>query len=147
MTFSITARCEKTNQLGVAVSTKLPAVGTLCPFAKAKIGAIATQSFVNPYIGINGIHYLNEKIDASSVLEEVIADDLAPVMRHVGIVDNQGNSAAFSGINCDCWFVHLDGDNYDVAGNMFVGNDTIKDMVNLFYKTGGIYRTERLMQS
>ncbi|MBB6449903.1 putative Ntn-hydrolase superfamily protein [Geomicrobium halophilum] len=59
-TFSITARCEKKGQFGVAVSTRVPAVGSICPFVKAGVGAIATQSFVNPYIGINGLKYLEE---------------------------------------------------------------------------------------
>src|SRR5699024_5539861 len=118
MTFSITARCEKTKQLGVAVSTRVPAVGILCPFAKAGCGAIATQSFVNPYIGIRGLEYLGENKSASEVLKKVLAEDPDPEMRQVGIVDVNGNSAAFSGDKCDGWYGHLTGHNYAVAGNM-----------------------------
>lgn len=147
MTFSITARCEKTNQLGVAVSTKLPAVGTLCPFAKAGYGAIATQSFVNPYIGINGLRYLEEKQNASDVLDKVLAEDPDPEMRQVSIVDSSGQAVAFSGNKCDGWYGHLTGDNYAVAGNMLVGEETITEMVKTFKNTSDLSLSERLLQS
>jgi uncharacterized Ntn-hydrolase superfamily protein len=50
-TFSIVARCARTGELGVGVSTKVPAVGSLCPFVRAGVGAVATQAWVNPYLG------------------------------------------------------------------------------------------------
>ena len=55
MTFSIAARCADTGRVGVAVSTALLCVGALCPFPRSGVGAISTQSFVNPYIGITGL--------------------------------------------------------------------------------------------
>ena len=54
-TFSIAARCARTGMLGVAVSTAVPGVGGICPFVEPGVGAISTQSWVNPYLGIDGI--------------------------------------------------------------------------------------------
>jgi uncharacterized Ntn-hydrolase superfamily protein len=63
-TFSIVARCPRTGMLGVAVCTAVPAVGALCPFAQPGVGAIATQSFVNPYLGIDGLRLLAAGLSA-----------------------------------------------------------------------------------
>lgn len=145
MTFSITARCAETNQLGIAISTKLPAVGALCPYAKAGCGAISTQSFINPYIGINGIGYLEDGLDAEAVLEKVLAEDPDPEKRQVAIVDASGGSAAFSGEQCDGWYGHLADTDYAVAGNMLVGEETIIEMENTFKNTEGQFLSERLM--
>lgn len=146
-TFSITARCEKTGQFGVAVSTKVPAVGSLCPFAKAQTGAIASQSFVNPYIGINGLKYLQEGLSAEEVLERVLSEDPNPELRQVCIVDKQGKSVAFTGEKCDTWNGHRTGENYAVAGNMLVGEETINAMATVFEETADLSLAERLVRS
>ena len=57
-TFSISARCARTGMLGVAVSTAVPGVGGICPFVKPGVGAVSTQSWVNPYLGIDGLKLL-----------------------------------------------------------------------------------------
>ncbi|MDN7244638.1 DUF1028 domain-containing protein [Planococcus shenhongbingii] len=144
-TFSITARDEKTGQFGVAVSTKVPAVGCLCPFVKAGVGAIATQSFVNPYIGINGLKYLEEGLSAQQVMERILQEDPEPAIRQFGIVDKQGNAVAFSGDKCDGWYGHLTGPNYAIAGNMLVGEDTIQEMKKSFDSTSELTLAERLI--
>lgn len=97
MTFSIVGRCVRTGQLGVAVSTKVPAVGMLCPFARPGVGAIATQSFVNPYLGADGLELLAQGYSAQETLDRLIADDPGRDVRQLGVVDAQGRSAAFSG--------------------------------------------------
>src|SRR5690625_180646 len=145
MTFSITARCAETNQLGIAISTRLPAVGALCPYAKARCGAISTQSFINPYIGINGLVYLEEGLGAEAVLEKVLAEDPDPEKRQVAIVDADGRSAAFTGEECDGWHGHLTGEDYAVAGNMLVGEETIIEMEKIFKSTEGRPLSERLL--
>lgn len=146
-TFSIVGQCEKTGQLGVAVSTKVPAVGHLCPYAKAGVGAICTQSFTNPYLGINGLKYLEKGLSASETLERVLSEDPKPELRQVIIVDGQGNTAAFTGEKCDDWFGDITGENFAVAGNMLVGEDTIKDMAITFETKKNLKLSERLLQS
>lgn len=147
MTFSITARCEKTGQLGVAVSTKVPAVGCLCPFVKAGVGAVATQSFVNPYIGINGLKYLNKGMTAQEVEKTILEEDPDTAIRQFCIVDKDGNVTAFSGDKCDGWYGHLTGKNFAVAGNMLVGKKTIEEMARAFESTAGRPLAERLLIS
>ena len=74
-TFSISARCPRTGMLGVAVSTAVPGVGGICPFVEAGIGAISTQSWVNPYLGVDGLKFLREGKSAKHALEALMAED------------------------------------------------------------------------
>ena len=144
-TFSITARCERTGQFGVAVSTKVPAVGALCPYVKAGVGAIASQSFVNLYIGLNGLTYLEEGLTAEAVRERILAEDSEPDIRQFAIVDKTGRTAAFTGEKCVDWHGHIVGDHFVAAGNMLVGEETIKEMANTFEATHDQMLSERLL--
>ncbi|PSL40745.1 putative Ntn-hydrolase superfamily protein [Planomicrobium soli] len=146
-TFSIAARDEKTGQFGVAVSTKVPAVGLLCPFVKAGVGAIATQSFVNPYIGINGLKYLEEGLSAQEVMDRTLQEDRDPSIRQFSIVDRNGLAVSFSGDKCDGWYGHVTGENYAIAGNMLVSEDTIQEMKKSFESTGDLTLAERLLKA
>ncbi|HLR70096.1 MAG TPA: DUF1028 domain-containing protein [Pseudogracilibacillus sp.] len=146
-TFSITAKCEKTGQFGIAISTKVPAVGSLCTYARAGVGAIASQSFVNPYIGINGLNYLEENLSAEEVLERVLKADPAPELRQFSIVDREGRAVAYTGDKCDTWHGHLTGENYAVAGNMLVSEATIQAMATSFEENTNLDFAERLIES
>jgi hypothetical protein len=70
MTFSIVARCPQTSDLGVAVSTAIPAVGAINPFARARVGAMATQGWSNPYLGIDGRSLLTQGLMSAEVLRQ-----------------------------------------------------------------------------
>lgn len=148
-TFSITARCADSGQLGVAVSTKVPAVGMLCPFVESRVGAVATQSFVNPYLGIWGLEYLRQGHTAQDTLEFLCAHDAGIEYRQLGIVDRDGASAAFSGTHCDTWYGHKTGPNYAIAGNMLVGPETLEAMESSFLATEstGLTLSERLLKA
>src|SRR4051812_48280609 len=128
MTFSIAARCPETGMVGVAVSTALICVGSLVPFPKAGAGAVATQSFVNPYIGLRGVEYLASGLDAQAAMERLAAEDEGRNVRQFSVVDTHGRAAANSGADCVGWFGHRTGDGYAVAGNMLVGEPTIVEM-------------------
>ena len=86
-TFSIAARCPRTGMLGVGVSTAVPAIGGLCSFVAPRIGAVATQSWVNPYLGIDGLVLLKSGMPAKAALDRLIAADPGREVRQVGIVD------------------------------------------------------------
>jgi uncharacterized Ntn-hydrolase superfamily protein len=144
-TFSIAARCERTGQFGVAVSTKLPAVGMLCPFARSGVGAVATQSFVNPYLGIWGLDLLAEGRDAGEVKEALLERDPDPAKRQFTVVDRWGNSAAYTGEESDTWRGDLTGENFAVAGNMLVGEEILQAMAESFRKTEERPLVERLL--
>jgi len=132
MTFSIAARCPETGMVGVAVSTALLCVGQLCPFPRAGVGAISTQSFVNPYLGLRGLDYLEAGMDAVGVRDKLAAEDEGRAIRQFTVVDRDGRSAAYSGVDCIPWFGHLTGDGYAVAGNMLTGEDVVAAMANAY---------------
>jgi uncharacterized Ntn-hydrolase superfamily protein len=144
MTFSIVGRCVRTGQFGVAVSTRVPAVGMLCPFARPGVGAIATQSFVNPYLGADGLELLARGHSAQETLDRLIAADPGRDVRQLGIVDAQGRSAAFSGRSCVGWFGHQAGDHFTAQGNMLVGAETVAAMAAVFADNAAAELPERL---
>lgn len=146
-TFSITARCHRTGQFGVAVSTKVPAVGMLCPFVRAGAGAVASQSFVNPYLGLWGLELLAEDLDAGAVKAGLLERDPDPAKRQFAVVDRWGNSAAHTGEESDTWRGHLTGENFAVAGNMLVGEETIERMAESFGATKDKPLVERLVSA
>lgn len=131
-TFSITARCHRTGQLGIAISTKFIAVGALCSFVRGNTGAIASQAYINPYLGILGLEYLAKGHTADETLKYLTERDAGIEFRQLGIVDNKGGSAAFTGDNCDTWHGNLTGPNYAIAGNMLVGAETLNAMKESF---------------
>jgi uncharacterized Ntn-hydrolase superfamily protein len=147
MTFSISARCPETGSFGVAVSTALLCVGALVPFVRSGVGAVATQSFVNPYIGINGLDELAAGHSAFEAMERLAANDEGRSIRQFAVVDNQGGAAAYSGAECVNWFGHRTGDGYAVAGNMLVGEPTILEMARAFEESAGEPFAERLVRA
>lgn len=144
-TFSIAARCKRTGMLGVAVSTAVPGVGAICPFVRAGVGAVSTQSWVNPYLGIDGIALLAEGLDAEAALARLTAEDPGRAVRQLGLVDRDGKSASWSGSDCTPWFGHITGPDYAVQGNMLVGEATIAEMAAAFEKNAALGLPERLI--
>jgi len=132
VTFSICVRERYTDddgddqvRYGVAVTTRLPGVGTLCPFASAD-GAVATQSLVNVELGRKGIEYLGDGLAVDDALEALLNADEGKPERQLHGVDADG-TFAFSGGECRDWYGHVEGENYTVAGNLLTGEDVIDD--------------------
>lgn len=126
MTFSICVReryldddGEEQTRFGVAVTTRLPGVGTLCPFASEN-GAVATQSFVNVELGRKGVEYLDDGLAVEDALEALLNADESSSQRQLHGVGVDGQFT-FSGEECKPWFGDIDGDNYTVAGNLLTG--------------------------
>ncbi|MDO5621376.1 MAG: DUF1028 domain-containing protein [Paracoccus sp. (in: a-proteobacteria)] len=127
MTYSIVARCPRTAQLGVAIATAVPAVGALAPFASSK-GAIASQAFVNPYLGLDGLHLLDQGQDAQTALDALIAADPGRDTRQLAIIDAQGRVAQFSGVACNGWFGQKAGASFGCQGNLLTGPEVVDAM-------------------
>jgi uncharacterized Ntn-hydrolase superfamily protein len=121
MTFSIVAHCARTGQLGVAVSTAVPAVGAMCPYVKAGVGAVSTQSWVNPYLAIEALDLMQQGRSGPDALSAVIEKDAAKDLRQIGVVDAQGRAASWSGQHCTEWFGHIVEAHFAAQGNMLVG--------------------------
>jgi uncharacterized Ntn-hydrolase superfamily protein len=144
-TFSIVGRCPRSGMLGVAVSTAVPAVGALCPHVKAGIGAVSTQSWVNPYLAIDALDLMAQGTPGPEALDRVMADDDGADLRQIGVVDAQGRSAAWSGQDCTSWYGHITGADFAIQGNMLVGEATLTTMAEAFQGSAAEDLAERLL--
>jgi uncharacterized Ntn-hydrolase superfamily protein len=127
MTWSIVAQDDESGAFGVAVASKFFAVGALCPWAKSGVGAVATQSLVNPMFGPKGLALLAEGKPAQAVLETLLAADAGRATRQVHLRDRAGAAAAYTGADCIPWCGHVIADGFSVAGNMLTGPAVIAD--------------------
>src|SRR3954454_2527114 len=96
-TFSIVARDPATGQIGVAVQSHWFAVGQIVPWAEAGVGAVATQSFVDPSYGQLGLDLLRTGKSAPDALRGLLTTDSACDVRQVAMIDTAGNVATFTG--------------------------------------------------
>lgn len=136
-TFSIVAYDPQTKEWGIAVQSKFLAVGSLVPWAKADVGAIATQSYANTAFGPEGLRLLEQGKSAQEVLDTLLKDDDEKDFRQVGIVDSKGRAATFTGKKCHSWAGGVVGENYAAQGNILVSEETITKMVEVFEGTSG----------
>src|SRR3712207_5330936 len=118
MTWSIVAKDPQTGCFGVAVTTKFFAVGALCPFGSARIGALATQAFVNPLYGADGLRLLAEGRGAEEVVAILTAGDPGAAVRQLHVIDRDGRTAAHTGGACIDWCGHVAGGGGAVAGKL-----------------------------
>ena len=136
-TFSIVARDPATGELGVAVASRYFAVGSVVPWAKAGVGAVATQSFVNPAFGPRGLDLLEKGMTAEQTLKALLANDDDPNGRQVGIVSANGDSVTYSGPKCNPWAGGRHGPNYAIQGNILTGEAVVVAMEESFLATKG----------
>ena len=146
-TFSIVGRCARTGQLGVAVSTADVGAGRMVTWARAGVGAVATQSWPSLYLAIDALRYMDEGLTAPEAMDRVLADDPGRSVRQVGAVDAEGRSATFSGDECTTWYGGIDGPNFAVQGNMLIREDTVTAMATSFEETEPHDLAERLLRA
>jgi len=137
MTFSIVAYDPKKKEWGVAVQSKFVAVGAIVPYARAKVGAIATQAYANTRYGPEGLALLEKGMSASDVIEVLIEQDPHKDSRQIGIIDAKGNAAAYTGQKCFDWAGHIVGENFCCQGNILANANVLGDMAQAFEKTPG----------
>jgi uncharacterized Ntn-hydrolase superfamily protein len=137
MTFSLVACDLESRQWGVAVASKFPAVGAVCPWAQGDVGAVATQSYANVMFGPDGLARLAAGGTAQAVLEALIAADAEPDGRQLGIVDTQGGSATFSGPDCMDWAGGRTGPCFAAQGNILAGPQVVDALADTFTATAG----------
>ena len=137
MTFSIVARCSKTLALGVAVSTAVPAVGSVVPHVKVNVGAIATQAQTNIAYGTDGLQLLGKGTVPEKALKKLLAKDKDRENRQVIIIDAKGRTAAFTGKETEDWKGHIIDENCVAAGNMLTGSNVIRAIRDSFKKEEG----------
>lgn len=136
-TFSIVAFDASTRELGVAVHSRYFSVGSIVPWAEAEVGAVATQSFVNVSYGPRGLQYLKEGLPVDEVIAKLTSEDEEREYRQLGIVDAEGNVAAFTGKKCLQWAGSKTGQNYTAQGNILAGCKVVENMGKQFESTAG----------
>ena len=124
-TFSIVACDPETGEVGVAVASRFFSVGSVVPWAKADVGAVATQSFANTSFGWRGIELMEKGVEPEEAVKILLRSDDNPNQRQFGIVSTAGKSATYTGEKCLPWAGGRNGKNYAVQGNILTGEDVV----------------------
>ncbi|ORE91870.1 DUF1028 domain-containing protein [Aurantimonas sp. 22II-16-19i] len=144
-TFSIVARCPRTGELGVAVASAVPAVGAICPYVRPGVGAVTTQSWVNPYLATAILDALAAGSPADAALASALASDAEADLRQVGVVDASGGSAVWTGGACTDWHGSRHGSDFSAQGNMLTGPEVIDALAETFEASHAESLDARLM--
>ncbi len=136
-TYSIVARDPDTGELGVAVQSHWFSVGSIVAWGEAGVGVVATQSFVNPAFGPDGLRMLKKGFSAPDVLDSLIESDEGRDVRQLAILDVNGNVKAFTGKNCIPGAGHTIGDNYSVQANLMLNDKVWGAMSEAFENSKG----------
>ncbi|MBB5232665.1 DUF1028 domain-containing protein [Deinococcus budaensis] len=145
MTFSIVGRDPVTGDLGVAVASKFLAVGALVPFARSGVGAVATQSYVNPNFGPDGLRLLASGLGPQEVAAQFQAQDADIQQRQFGIVGADGRSVTFTGEGCHAWAGGHAGTDVAMQGNILTGPGVMEAMRAAWEGAGGQPLPRRLL--
>ena len=137
MTFSIVALDPANGDLGVAVASKFPCVGAVVPWARAGVGAVATQSWANTDFGPDGLGLMGGGLPADAALDAVLEPDADREERQVGFVDARGAAASFTGANCMDWAGGRTGDGFAVQGNILASGDVVAALAETYARTEG----------
>jgi uncharacterized Ntn-hydrolase superfamily protein len=143
-TFSIVAADPEAGEVGVAVASRFFAVGSVVPFAKAGVGAVATQSFANTTYGPRGLDLLERGVLPDEVVRVLTRSDDGREQRQLGVVAANGVSATYTGTKCNAWAGGRTGPNYAVQGNILAGENVVAAMERSFLDTKGKTLAERL---
>jgi len=145
-TFSIVARDKVTGEMAVGVQSHWFSVGTLVSWGKSGVGVVATQSFVNPAFGPNGLKLMSEGKNAAEALELLITEDEGKEVRQVAFLDAKGKVSAFTGKNCIASANHIVGDNYSVQANMMLNDKVVPAMAKTFEENSDLPLAERVLK-
>lgn len=137
MTYSIIARDERTGELGVAVQSHFFGAGKVVTWARAGVGAIATQAFANPDFGPDGIELLSEGASAGDALARLLATDPGAELRQLAVIDAAGTTAVHTGAACYPVAEHAQGTGVSAQGNMLRSGGTVEAMVAAFGAASG----------
>jgi len=136
-TFSIVARDPETGELGVAVQSHWFSVGPIVPWAEAGVGAVATQSFVDPSYGKLGLELMRAGKSAPDALKSLLAKDEGREVRQVAMIDTQGRVEGWTGKNDIQAAGHIVGKNFSVQANLMLNDKVWPAMAQAFENTKG----------
>ncbi len=146
MTFSLVARCKDSGMFGIVISSSSPAVAARCSWAKAGVGAVATQNVTDPSLGPRALALMEKGANAAEALNEIESSSNFIEYRQVLAVDNSGTTHIYSGTEALGIVAEAKVMNAAAAGNM-LDNPSIPDvLVNTFQSSIG-HLGDRLIQS
>jgi uncharacterized Ntn-hydrolase superfamily protein len=135
MTYSILGWEETNGDLGVAVQSKFPGVGSLVPYGESEVGAVATQGFGNPRHGSAGLMLLKCGATPQQAVDVLLNDDAQGHKRQFALVDRRGRVAAYTGADLhtwDGWAGSTSGRHCVALGNGLASSDVVDRMVRTF---------------
>ncbi len=136
-TFSIVAFDPYTGDLGVAVQSRFLGVGPVVPWAKAGVGAVATQAFANTTWGPRALELLAQGLAPDEVVARLTGEDAGRDRRQLAVIDAKGRAAAFTGSAANAWAGHKIGPNYSAQGNILASQAVVDAMGQAFETTDG----------
>ena len=137
MTFSIVAADVEAGDWGIAVASKFPCVGAVVPWARAGVGAVATQSWANTSFGPDGLALMGAGVEAQVALDRLLSDDDGREDRQVGFVDAGGRSGTFTGSRCMEWAGGVTGPGFAAQGNILTGEAVVAELSRGFIEADG----------
>jgi uncharacterized Ntn-hydrolase superfamily protein len=144
-TYSIAACDLDAGQWGVATESKFLAVGSVVPWARPGVGAVATQAYANPRYGPDGLALLAEGLSAAEVVGRLTDADDGRDQRQLGVVDAEGGSETFTGSGCMDWAGGVSGPCFAAQGNILVSEATVTAIASTFEGSAGRPLAERLI--
>jgi uncharacterized Ntn-hydrolase superfamily protein len=145
MTFSLVGRCARTGRFGVVVTSSSPAVAARCAWARAGVGAVATQNITDPMLGPRLLDLLAFGRSAREAVDAVVASAPHIEFRQLTAVDADGRTASYSGPKALGRFGTASGTDCVAAGNLLAGDDVLTAMVGGFEAAQGDDIGDRLL--
>lgn len=144
-TYSIVARCRRTGELGVAIASAVPAVGSICVYLRSGVGAVSTQAWLNPYLALSVLDSMEAGNSTEAAVKAALASDPAAPVRQLGAIGLSGDGTAWTGSECTSWCGQKIGADYAIQGNMLTGPEVLEAMANSFVSSHPQSLDERLL--
>jgi uncharacterized Ntn-hydrolase superfamily protein len=145
MTFSLAARCPRTGQFGVVVTSSSPAVAARCPHVRANVGAVSTQNITDPRLGPRLLDQIEQGMPAPVALGKMIEEEELIQFRQIIVVDGEGQTGAFSGGRTLGRYQIAEGDNAVAAGNLLAVPEVPAAMLDAFTRSEELDLGDRLI--
>src|SRR5690606_12283729 len=136
-TYSIAGYDPETGQVGVAVTSRVPCVGTLVPHVRLGAGAAVTQAAIDPHHGDMLLEAIASGKSPNDALAELLEHDTDAAYRQIAVITMDGRTVQYTGPNALPWAGHRSGRNYVTQGNILVGPEVLKAVADAFERTEG----------
>ena len=145
MTFSIAGRCSGTGMFGISIATSSICVASRCPWARAGVGAVLTQNFTDPRLGLRGLDLLVEGFSAAGVIQKLVSENKYAPYRQLAAIDRQGKTSYYSGEKTLGPYAGAEGGQCVAVGNLLANPDIPRKMTEAFAEPSDRHLAHRLL--